>query len=66
MDERASDALVRGAALLMGLITIYLFVGSVFARLVQMAWELGFDIDWLVRVLSPVFERLFLWLFGKW
>lgn len=61
-----SDTLIRGAAILMGLIAIYLYVGSVFASLVQMAWELGFDADWLMRVPSPVFEGPFLWLFGKW
>lgn len=62
----SSDTLIRGTAILMGLITIYLYVGSVFASLVQMAWELGFNLDWLARVLSPVFEGPFLWLFGKW
>lgn len=66
MDKRASDTFVRSAAILMGLITIYLYVGSVFASLVQLAWKLGLDVDWLVRVLSPVFEGPFLWLFGKW
>lgn len=64
--DSSSDTLIRGAAILMGLTAIYLYVGSVFASLVQMAWRLGLNVDWLVRTLSPVFEGPFLWLFGKW
>ena len=60
------DALVRSAAILVGVGTIYLYIGATFHVLVQAAWELGLNADWLVRVLSPLFEGPFLWLFGKW
>lgn len=60
------DTLVRCAAIFMGTAAIYFYVGATFHALMQAAWELGLHTEQLVRVLSPIFEGPFLWLFGKW
>ena len=65
MDDN-KDTFIRCTAVLVGSATIYFYVGATFHALVQAAWELGLNADWLVRVLSPIFEGPFLWLFGKW